>query len=216
MMVGESGRVLCLDRDEHNISLAEKNLQTVGVYNHDLLCGDFYDAIGIASNYNVIVMMNSLCYLDDYLGFLAEISKKMRPGARIIIKDFDMQAFIFSGIPAVRWGNLIESAMRYDRTKENPLPYKNFFGRYIHSLHRMLRIDSFKNDVWSQNINYPFTDSSKKYIWENIRSLLDQAKDLDCVERDFFIKVFNENDGIFYKNDDSMVVETEFITTLNL
>lgn len=214
-MIGERGRILCLDRDPQNIDCAEQNLAVAGLNNFSLEMGDFGRAIEIIEKYDVALMFNALCYVPDHVGFIRKLCAAARPGTRIIIKDFDMGAFVFGNICPQKWGELIAAALHGDRTK-NPLPYKNFFGREVHFLSERVEFSKSKNMVWTQHINAPFTPSAIEYVWENIRSLLDQAYGINSKSIEYFMRKFNITDGSFYREDGSFFIENEFVTVLTV
>jgi SAM-dependent methyltransferase len=214
-MIGEAGQILCLDRDSQNIDFAEQNLSVAGLNNFSLEMGDFERAIDLIEGYDVALIFNALCYVQDHADFIRRLRAAARPGTRIIVKDFDMGAFVFGNVCPQKWGELIAAAMRGDAA-DNPLPYKNFFGRDVHFIKRCADFSRSKNMVWTQHINAPFTPSAVEYIWENVRSLLDQSININREISDYFINMFNVNNGLFFRDSASFFIETEFVTVLTV
>jgi hypothetical protein len=170
----------------------------------------------LAKDFDVVTIFNAVCYLNNPEEFVGLLAREMRPGAKIIIKDFDLGFMHFSTISPATWGDLIQKAMT-GNGQDNPLPYDNFFGRRVHQLHKAHDFTTHENSVWTQHVNFPFSESARKYIWENIRSLLDQSK---CQPTDatksYFLSTFSVDGGWFYTDPTSIFIENEFLTVLTV
>lgn len=215
-MIGETGYLLCIDHDPINVDIAERNLFNSGFDNWAAKCDDIVSVLDIASDFDVITIFNAICYLENPEEFIKKLASRMKKGSRIIVKDFDLSFMGFSAISQINWGNLVHQATAGNETA-NPLPYDNFYGRKVHLLHRVSDFSGHENLVWTQHLNFPFSDASKKYIWENIRSLLDQSKSFPGTKLNrYFTSAFSIDSGWFFEDVEAVFIENEFLTVLTV
>lgn len=212
--VGERGHVHCLDHDPINIDNAEIQLSNSCLSNWSTQCGDMSEAISLASDFDAIVIFNSLCYLANPEDLISKIAEKMKSGSKIIIKDFDLSFIKLHGVCSQKWEELIHLAMS-NNFHDNPLSYNNFSGRGVHFLHKAYPFSKHHNGLWVQHLGHPYTESSRTYIWENVRTLLDQSKIHENESLyDYFHEEFNVASGCFYEKEESLFIETEFLSVL--
>ncbi|MEI7606124.1 MAG: methyltransferase domain-containing protein [Rhodospirillaceae bacterium] len=213
-LVGEHGRLICIDQDTENVRIANIQLENTGFQNWDVLCMDFNAAADLCQDADVIIIFNSLSYAKNPHNVLIQFFRSMKSGARLVIKDFDQGFISFSGISIEKWGHLLTHAF-INNNERNPLSCDNFFGRRVHLIHQMHECSHYYNRVWTQCIAHPFTPAQIKYIYNNIDSLSRQAeRSCDQEVLEYFKSAFCEDQGWFYTNDSSIFIENEFITVL--
>lgn len=213
-LVGERGHVHCIDHDPVNIDVADIQLGSSCLNNWSTECADISRAIEISENYDTIIIFNSLCYLGNPLNFINKLANNMKFGARIFLKDFDLSFITINTVDPIKWASLIKLA-KETNFENNPLPYDNFFGQHIHEMHEAFSFSKFENLIWTQHLGYPYSAAARKYIWENIRSLLDQtALSLDACDKNYFITEFNEETGLFFNKKNGKFIENEFVSIL--
>jgi len=167
-------------------------------------------------NYDVVLLFNCIGYFTDPFKIVNLVAKRLRPGAMIIVKDFDLESFFFQPRDASKWAQLIVSA-KSTNDRDNPISFDNFLGRKVHTLHTAYEFYEHTNETWTQLITFPFNCFETEYLWRNVECLLKQAGG-DCPSQvtDYFKRLFFPPVQEFFSYPDSMFVEVEYITFLRL
>lgn len=214
-MVGDDGRYVGVDVDKESIRYAINRLSTNYIKNWTFICSDFDYAIDNCAEFDVVLFSNSLSYARFPIDIVSKISSAMKRGSKIIIKDFDAAAIHVSPVDIKMWSSLIDVAM--NKKYESDHPYNGFFGRKVPFIHEACSCTSYKNDIISHMMNYPYNSNEVVYINESIRMLVDiSGYSTNSESEKYFMKMFSMDDGCFFKMKDSFFIENEFMTILTL
>ncbi len=215
-LVGPMGQVTGLDNDPVSLDAAYQRLKAQPHQNWDLRHASLEEQNINMADYDVVLLFNSIGYFPDPFEIISLIAKKLRPGAVIIVKDFDLESFFFQPRDALMWAELIVSA-KLKNDGENPISFNNFFGRKVHTLYRAYQFREHTNETWTQLMTFPFNNFETEYLWRNVECLLNQAGSscpLDAI--DYFKRMFFPPAPEFFSYPDAMFVEVEYVTCLRL
>ncbi|MBB4634092.1 class I SAM-dependent methyltransferase [Longimicrobium terrae] len=215
-LVGPAGHVTGVDRDPVSLDAAHQRLSVLPNKNWRLEQSSFEDFVPRISDYDVVIIFNSIGYFSNPYAVVEDIAQRLTSGAMIVIKDFDLESFFFQPRDCTMWADLINSAKKMN-DDENPVCYDNFFGRKVHSLHRAYPFKTHVNETWTQYMHFPFNELEQEYIWRNIECLLNQAgSSCPSSAEIYFKKLFYPSEPKFFSNPDSMFVEVEYVTQLTV
>ena len=156
-LVGPNGSVVGIDRREDSVKYASHLLSQRGCIHAIALLSDFEAHVEEIGRYDVVMFMNSLGYFEEPLDVIKRIAEKLKPGARIIVKDYDLESIFLSPVNRKWLYELMEAAWGGNGTN-NPLMFNNFFGRDVPFLSNVFSFSAKENLVWTQLMVYPFTD----------------------------------------------------------
>jgi SAM-dependent methyltransferase len=215
-LVGPRGHVTGLDQDPISLDAAHQRLKAQPHQNWDLHHASLEEECKKLEGYDVVLLFNSIGYFPDPFGVIRLIATKLRSGAVIIVKDFDLESFFFQPRDAALWAKLIVSA-KAKNDGENPISFNNFLGRKVHTLHTAYKFREHANDTWTQLMTFPFNEFETEYLWRNVECLLKQAGG-ECPSdvRDYFKRMFFPPTPEFFSYQDAMFVEVEYVTSLRL
>jgi SAM-dependent methyltransferase len=213
-LVGPSGNVVGIDRLEDSVKYASDLLSGRGCKHASAVLTEFELQLGEISRFDVVLFMNSLGYFDEPRRTIKRIAEGLKPGGRIIVKDYDLESIFLSPIDRGRLCDLIEGAWK-GNISGNPLAFNNFFGREVPFLSAAFRFAAMENHVWTQLMTSPFTDSQRQYISGNILSLIDQARG-HCDESTarYFNDEFVRDGGHFFNVPTAIFVENEYVSVM--
>jgi SAM-dependent methyltransferase len=215
-LVGPDGHVTGLDHDPISLDAAHQRLTAQPHRNWDIQHAELTDKLADIADYDVVILFNSIGYFQDPYNVVALIAKGLRPGAVIIVKDFDLEGFFFQPRDTQTWAELIMAA-KANNDADNPVSFDNFFGRKVHTLYRSYEFREHTNDTWTQLMTFPFNPFETEYIWRNVECLLNQAgSDCPTDVADYFKRAFFPPAPEFFSYPDAMFVEVEYITCLRL
>jgi SAM-dependent methyltransferase len=215
-LVGPTGHVTGVDRDPVSLDAAHRRLSELPNKNWELEHSLFEDYLPRISNYDAVIIFNSIGYFPDPYAVVEAIAQRLTSSAMIMVKDFDLESFFFQPRDSTMWANLINSAKKKNYG-ENPVSFDNFFGRKVHSLHRAYPFKDYVNETWTQYMCFPFNKLEQEYIWRNVECLLNQAG--SCCPSDterYFKDSFYPFEPTFFNDPDAMFVEVEYVTQLKL
>lgn len=215
-LVGPMGHVTGLDHDPVSVDAAHQRLKAQPHKNWDLRHSALEEPMADMAAYDVVLLFNCIGYFADPFNIIRMVAKGLRPGAVIIVKDFDLESFFFQPRDASMWAQLIVSA-KATNDRDNPISFDNFFGRKVHTLHTAYGFREHANVTWTQLMTFPFNRFETEYLWRNVECLLKQAGS-DCSSRvtEYFKRLFFPPVQEFFSYPDSMFVEVEYITFLTL
>jgi len=174
------------------------------------------DAIDEVNAFDVILLFNSIGYFENPHEIVAKLAARMRPGALLMVKDFDLESFFFQPRSIDAWATLIRCAKRKN-DGDNPVSFDNFLGRRIHTLHRAAPFRSYRCSTWSQLMTYPFNPMQVEYVWRNIECLIQQAgPDLPHDVAEYFKADFYPPQNQFFGRPEAMFIETEYLISLTV
>ncbi len=131
-IVGKSGAVVGADFDEGLIHHAAKTI-ALSRPDHDIAfkCISFEEVGDMLGTFDVIFFSNCFCYVPDPQELLRRLAVLVRPGGRVIGRNWDGGVFILNPIPEVtlaRMQHLLAEVFDTDRAG----PYfDNYFGRKL-------------------------------------------------------------------------------------
>ena len=215
-LVGPMGHVTGLDQDPISLDDAHQRLRSQPHQNWNLKHGALEEEISDLTDYDVVLLFNSIGYFPDPPKIIRLIANILRPGALIIVKDFDLESFFFHPRDMSMWAKLVIAAKRKNDA-DNPISFDNFFGRKVHTLYRSFEFHEHTNETWTQIMTFPFNSFEKEYLWRNVECLINQAGD-DCPSdvKDYFQQMFYPPDPKFFTYQDAVFVEVEYLTYLRL
>ncbi len=215
-LVGPTGHVTGFDRDPISLDAAHQRLKAQPHKNWDLRQGAMEEEILSLKGYDVVLLFNSIGYFSNPSEIISLIANSLRPGAVIIVKDFDLESFFFHPRDTSMWAELIVSAKKKN-DGDNPISFDNFFGRKVHTLFHSYDFHQHTNETWTQMMTFPFNPFETEYIWRNIECLLKQSGD-DCPlgVKDYFSQMFFPPAPKFFDYSDAIFVEVEYLTYLRL
>lgn len=215
-LVGPKGHVTGIDHDPISLDAAHQRLKAQPHQNWDLRHAKLEETWTEMADYDVVLLFNCIGYFPDPFNIVELIAKSLRPGAVIIVKDFDLESFFFQPRETRMWAQLIASA-KSKNDSENPISFDNFFGRKVHTLHCVYEFREHINDTWTQLMTFPFNPFETEYLWRNVECLLNQAGG-DCPPHvaDYFKRMFYPPVQEFFTHPDAMFVEVEYVTCLRL
>lgn len=213
-LVGPSGHVTGVDHDPISLDFAERYLLGFPFKNWDLVHSGLTEFLEKINGYDVVLIFNAIGYFEDPISILEKIREKMKPGARLIIKDFDLESIFLSPIDELKFAELIIHAKKND-IQSNPLKFTNFFGRKVHFLSSKIEHVKVKNEIWTQAMGYPFDQYQIEYIWKNFEALILQAE-TSCSKETiaYFKDMFCSEDKPFFAFNESIFLENEYVTTI--
>ena len=215
-LVGPDGHVTGVDQDPISLDSAHTRLTAQPHRNWTLKQARLDEMLPEVGAFDVIIIFNSIGYFDDPEAIIAALAATLRSGARIIVKDFDLEGFFFQPRSIEAWSRLLVSA-KTKNDGDNPLSFNNFFGRRVHALHRAFAFREHSSDVWTQQMTYPFNVHQTEYIWRNIECLIQQAG-YECSPETvkYFKDTFFPPNATFFEDEQSIFVETEYLITLTV
>lgn len=214
-LVGPDGHVTGVDLDPVSLDAAHARLVAQPHRNWTLTQSRLEDYAVEAGEFDIVLLFNCIGYFGDPLNVIEVLASRLKPGARIIVKDFDLEGFFFQPRSIPLWSALIEAA-KEKNDHDNPVSFDNFLGRRIHALHQAHPFQARQSQTWTQLMTYPFNPYQAEYIWRNVECLLNQAGPTcppavsDYFRREFAI------DGPFFANPDAMFVEIEHLISLTV
>lgn len=215
-LVGPSGHVTGVDLDPVSLDAAHARLIAQPHKNWSLIQSRLEDYVPKLPAFDVVLLFNCICYFGDPSSVVRDIANQLKPGANIIVKDFDLEGFFFQPRKTSAWATLIETA-KSQNDRDNPVSFDNFLGRRVHSLHRAFPFQSHRSGTWTQLMTHPFNPHQTEYIWRNVECLLKQAGDsCPSAVRDYFNGTFERPDAGFFNDQDAMFVEIEYLTWLTV
>jgi SAM-dependent methyltransferase len=215
-LVGPMGHVTGLDQDPVSLDAAHQRLKAQPHRNWDLRHAALEEQTAQIADYDVVIFFNSIGYFPDPPKMIGLIAKSLRPGAVIIVKDFDLESFFFQPRDPSMWAELIVSA-KSKNDGDNPISFDNFLGRKVHTFHRVHEFREHTNDTWTQLMTFPFNSFETEYLWRNVECLLNQAgNDCPADVMDYFKRLFFPPVQEFFTCPEAMFVEVEYVTCLRL
>lgn len=214
-LVGPEGHVTGVDLDPVSLDAAHARLIAQPHRNWSLTQSKFEDYLEDLAQFDVVLLFNCIGYFGDPAEIVRNIGSRLKPGSRLIVKDFDLEGFFFQPRSIMEWAGLVEAAKRRN-DGDNPVSFDNFLGRRIHTLHEAFPFRDHKSTTWTQMMAFPFNDYEAEYIWRNVECLLNQAGDT-CPPHiaQYFRRNF-ERDGAFYYDPTAMFIETEYLISLTV
>lgn len=215
-LVGPRGHVTGLDHDPVSLDAAHQRLKAQPHQNWDLRHAFLEDEWAGMGEYDVVLLFNSIGYFRDPFEVIQIVARRLRTGALIIVKDFDLESFFFQPRDTSMWARLIAPA-KANNDQENPISFDNFLGRKVHTLHGAYQFHDHVDDTWTQLMTFPFNQFQQEYLWRNVECLIKQAgADCPADVRDYFKRLFFPPESEFFSFRDAMFVEVEYVTTLRL
>lgn len=215
-LTGPTGHVTGLDLDAESLDAAHKRLSSTPHVNWDLKHSRVKPNELDLEKYDVVLLFNSIGYFDNPLQIVADLAIRMKTGATIVIKDFDLESFFFSPRDAMHWSQLINAA-KASEARDNPVSFRNFFGRYVHTMTRAYPFTSCSHSTWTQLMHHPFSGVQREYIWRNVECLLKQAsRDCPSDSKKYFEDHFYPGKARFFDEPDAVFVEVEYISQLQI
>ena len=211
-LVGPNGFVVGVDHDPVSLDFGHRYLSGFPFKNWELKHSDLIVYEEPLDSFDVIILFNCIGYFESPVEVVKKIARKLKRGARLIVKDFDLESFFLAPIETFRFAELIENAKKQDRD-QNPLKFTNFFGRNVHFLHKEFNFYSYTNEIWTQSMSYPFNQYEVEYIWRNVEVLVLQAKQTcpkDTIE--YFEENFCGHRKSFFEHQKSLFLENEYLT----
>lgn len=215
-LVGPEGHVTGLDLDAVSLDAAHDRLMATPHKNWTLIHKKLDPSSLSIADYDVVLMFNCLGYFDYPKKVVNEIALQMRPGAILIIKDFDLEGFFFHPRDTSHWAALLTGAKTSDES-DNPVKFSNFLGRRLHALSRVHEFRSVESETWTQTMVYPFSDAQREYIWKNVECLIAQAEgrcNSEAIEH--FKSMFYPPRFEFFEDPEAVFVEIEFLIYLTV
>ena len=215
-LVGPTGHVTGLDQDPISLDAAHQRLSALPQKNWRLQHSSLEDYVAALHDYDFVLLFNCIGYFADPCSVIASIAQNLRPGATIVVKDFDLESFFFQPRDASMWAKLITAA-KAKNDGNNPVSFNNFFGRKVHTLYHSSRFRGHSSDTWSQLMTHPFNSFETEYLWRNVECLLNQAgADCPADAADYFKQMFYPPSPTFFADPEAIFVEVEYITRLML
>ncbi len=213
-LVGPTGKVLGIDCLPDSIEYASTLLSSRGCNHATAIVSSLEQTIDTMSEFDVVIFMNSLGYFSNPANTIKDVAERMRPGARIIVKDYDLESIFLSPMERQHLCKLIQGAWE-GNTVDNPLAFNNFFGREVPFLANAYPFTSAHSTVWTQLMTFPFSLYEKQYICGNIQSIIDQARG-KCAEDviNYFEKELGLEDADFFNNPKAMFAENEYVNVM--
>lgn len=87
-LVGETGRVLGLDRDPEALAQARKRAEELGLANVDFVAGDI-NSISLGESFDAVAGRRVLMYQPDPAHTLGRLAQALRGGGRMIFQEHD-------------------------------------------------------------------------------------------------------------------------------
>lgn len=213
-LVGPTGNVIGIDRLDSSVKYANHLLSQRGCKHASAMLSTFEAQLEEIARYDVVMFMNSLGYFEEPRRIIQSIAERLKPGGRIIVKDYDLESVFFSPVNRGRLFDLMEAAWRGNGAG-NPLAFNNFFGRDVPFLSAGFPFAANENLIWTQLMAHPFTDEQRRYICGNVVSLIEQARghcDDDTLE--YFDHEFVNDGGRFFELPTAMFVENEYVSVM--
>lgn len=213
-LVGPNGRVVGIDRLNGSVDYAAQLLSQRGCKHALAVAAKLEEHFKDIQEYDVVIFMNSLGYFQDPLDVIQRIASVLKPGARVIVKDYDLESIFLSPINRRLLCELIQGAWD-GNSLNNPLAFNNFLGRQVPFLATAFPFVSRDNVVWTQLMIHPFIDVQRRYISENIVSLIEQARGYcsDDILRYFDIE-FVQDGGRFFDRPTALFTENEYVSIM--
>ncbi len=161
--LGPEGYITGFDIAEDLIKAAEWNNKDLSQgSNVTFHCGDIVAALGAVPDADVIILMNVLGYLSTPETALADIWQHMKPGATLIVRQYDNGMTNFWPLDGVLLRQIIAATEKNEPTSNNAT--NSFLGRALPDLATQAAIvaPEFHADVCQ--ITAPLTPDSRKYL----------------------------------------------------
>ncbi len=166
--VAPNGRVVGLDFDSDLIARAEESRR--GHPQSDLIsfqAGDFHDLPFPAASFDIALIGNALCYVDDPLPLIVNQMRVVRPGGRFMAKDFDGAAMIFHPVdPALQLQVLAAAAQSLIDLQRNDY-FDNFIGRKTYGLLKAAGLSDVRVTSYAIQMHAPLSAEQTAYIRAN-------------------------------------------------
>ncbi len=203
-----------IDLLENSVEEARELLSRRGAVHATAVHASLDEYAFATDQYDVVLFMNSLGYSPDPHGVIERVGAMLPVGGRVIVKDYDLESILISPVSRHHWRQLLEAAAQADQA-DNPLPFTNFFGRRVPFLASAYPFRTSETIPWTNVMAAPFTGAQRDYIWGNIESLLQQARDMcrDDVS-EYFATEFAADGGSFFDRDEALFVENEYVSVL--
>lgn len=214
--VGPTGHVTGVDQDPQSLDAAHARLIAQPHKTWTLRHARLEDTIDQVREFDIILLFNCIGYFERPEDIVRRLAASMKPGAVLIVKDFDLEGFFFQPREIGAWATLLQRAKTRNDT-DNPVSFDNFFGRRVHALHRVAPLRSYSCSTWTQLMTYPFSPMQVEYIWRNIECLIQQAGP-ECPSDvvNYFKGQFYPPEPEFFANPLAMFVETEYLISMTV
>ncbi|MBO9547272.1 class I SAM-dependent methyltransferase, partial [Caulobacter sp.] len=119
-LVGPTGHVTGVDQDPMSLDAAHARLVAQPHRNWTLQQARLEDFIDRVADFDIVLLFNCIGYFGDPVQVIRNLACRLRPGSRIIVKDFDLEGFFFQPRRIAEWATLLEAAkLRNDH--DNPV-----------------------------------------------------------------------------------------------
>lgn len=174
-MVGPTGSVVGIDKSKELIDQAISRITTNAfASNQRYFEADISGDCEFLSDkkFDVIVVFNTLPYLNQPAVFLQNLRKRLSIGGRLILKSSDFGHLLIEPFDQALLSMIVIAAQG-----DVSLEYCNFFGRKIPGLVRQLSGIRSNIIIWSYPFQQPLGVDARRYIKGNLHSLGLQAKE---------------------------------------
>ena len=209
------GKVVGVDKNPVTLDFAERYLSAFPFKNWELTKGDIELYDQDLESFDIVVLINAIGFFSNPTEFLQRLIDRMKRGARLIVKDFDMASIFVHPMDKGKMAELISAAEICNGTK-NPLNFDNFFGRKVFNLHKKLKNVDHSNSLWAQGMVSPFNEYEKTYIRGNIESMMTQAEATASNETMAYFEEMFFSGGLFFDDADALFTESEYVTILTV
>lgn len=121
--LGGNGSIIGLDPNPKNIKAAKNRLQENNIKNTEFIQGDLEAFLRSVEKYDVIHFGNSIGYIKNKAYIFENLSRKLKPGGRIIIRQHDESTLLMAPIRQA----LLESfKLQLAKSQEDPLQKLQF------------------------------------------------------------------------------------------
>lgn len=221
-VLGPEGKVVGLDFDPALITFAQKSLDTDSHADRiEYQLGDFNDLPYGDGSFDAIFFGNCFCYVPDPMVVLREKQRVVRPGGRVITKDFDGGVFIAYPVDSVLLSEVQLAvdkglAQRAITHKDDPSTFfDNHFGRKALTLFMEAGFRECFVRSYALQMTGPLTLDQQRYIAVNARWMASMAGDfLADASRERWLALF-DTDGAdcILARPDIYFVMLETVTT---
>lgn len=209
--VGIHGRIIGMDADHEALSLAHarRNAHVLKrIISFEQARMETFEAE--PSSVDAVFLFNILSYLRDPVASIERILPFLKPGAKIFIKDTDLQSDFFWPDPLDLYGRIMASVAQAP-SKRVAGNYDPFFARRILGILNSFGL--FRVTTLSQSASFfsPASPEEREYIRANARMLAQIASENGAAEIagawfDFFQDnhkdcIFNREDFIYSMNE---------------
>lgn len=192
-----------VDIDSSAITRAKQRLKNAKCNVHFITC-DMEQEIEKIPNANLILLLNMSCYIKDFSIFLEKIKKKLLPGGRLIIKQYD-GSLLRIGPMCEKTRKIVDNSLYYSLSSSNEFYHYDIDRVYESVINSSFSSKVIKIDTYFKKA--PYGDKEIKYIKGHIEWVKKYISEAAKIEFEQWIK-----DSFLKK---SYYLETDFVFILS-